>query len=136
MQKLQSMVRWVSRSYGNARICIICFLPAGVTFSKDSRNLRATHSYKFHPHVQAKAVDVVVQVRDTGKGPKPQIVVRHRSSASKPKSVNAVVRASGYASAAKAIDVAASSRPDLRSAALQHYTALQKAQPVKASKAA
>jgi hypothetical protein len=95
--------------------------------------LRATHSYKFHPGAQAKTADVV---RVTVGENKSQIVVRHRGGSAKPKTSSVVVRAAGYASAVTAVDSATQSRPDLRSSALQHYTALQKAQRVKPSKAA
>ena len=108
----------------------------GVTFSKDPSNLRATHSYKYHPNVQ-KSVGVLVQQRATAKGVKPQIVVRHSTGvSSKPKSSRTVARLAGAKKGAESVDVAAAVRPDLRASALQHYSALHKAQRVKPSKAA
>lgn len=109
---------------------------AGVTFSKDPNNLRATHSYKYHPNAQ-KSVSVVVQQRETAKGVKPQIVVRHSTGpVSKPKSSRTAARVAGASKGSESVNVAAAVRPDLRASAVQRYSALHKAQRVKPSTAA
>ena len=75
--------------------------------------------------------------RSTAKGVKPQIVVRSSTgAASKFKTSRTVARVAGSKKGLEGVNVAAAVRPDLRASALQHFSALEKAQRVKPSSSA